>query len=214
MTFDLFVDTFLERRRELHSSDMSDERVAFLRHEYGQTQRAVSAAYRPLRDSYCSFLRAEPQYDLRYEDYGDDAGHFPIDHPLITWWEALTFDDAISKWSNADDSHLAPLLARQRAVLDAFSDWLDEQASHAARSERSETYEEASLRAAEAYALEQAEGPPYVNVVTDILPPRRRPPLAKRVGAYAYEHFLKAIIVAVVAAVAAGLILHFGFDIG
>jgi hypothetical protein len=48
---------------------------------------------------------------------------------------------------------------------------------------RQETYEEASLRAAEQYSLEQLKAPEYVNVVTGVFP-RDKPSTVQRLSAF------------------------------
>lgn len=76
----------------------------------------------------------------------------------------------------------------------------------AARSEES---------ALEDYLVEEAENPPhYVNVVTgyERAPPKPGP--VRRSVNYAYEHFVKAIIIGVIVAVVAALIISYGFGIG
>lgn len=55
--------------------------------------------------------------------------------------------------------------------------------------------------------LEEMENPRYVNVVTDILPIPKEPSRGRLVGAYLYEHYIKAIIIAVCAGLITLLIL-------
>ena len=114
--FDVYIDTFLQRRRELDAFDASDEEVRKLDEEYRRLHRDVVSAYRAVREHYRRFLRDEPRYDLRGR-YDDGLGGFMpvLDHPLTDWWEPLTFERALWKWANADDAHLGPLLREQRA---------------------------------------------------------------------------------------------------
>jgi hypothetical protein len=124
--FDTFINTFLERRRQVGPQRTHDEFGTF-RDEYRVLQRRVVAAYRPVKDLYLNFLHHEPQFDRRNEVYGDEAHYFSPDNPLTDLWSALTFDEALHRWENADDEHFAAFLERDRAVLDAFADWAAEE---------------------------------------------------------------------------------------
>jgi hypothetical protein len=119
--FRSYTETFLQRRRELRS-DTPPERVEEMRSEYRKLQRAVVQAYRPIRDLYRDFIEEEPGYDQRHEVVDDPYG-LALDYPLTNWWTPLTFDEALDKWSNADDEHIGHFLRRQHAVLEAFEDW-------------------------------------------------------------------------------------------
>jgi hypothetical protein len=60
----------------------------------------------------------------------------------------------------------------------------------------------------------QLEAPRYVKVVTDVLPRRPKSSLVRRIAAYVYEHFVKAIVIGVVVTVVAAVILHLTLGIG
>lgn len=127
--FDKYVDTFLDRRRELHE-DVSDERLGELRDEYRALQRQVASTYRRVREHYRRFIEAEPDYDRRVEMFDPPLPGLPLDYPLTSWWKPITFDEAVANWANADDEYIRRNLDREHAVLDAFEDWLREADNH------------------------------------------------------------------------------------
>jgi hypothetical protein len=113
---------FRERRLEF-AADISEKKRDEIRAEYRELRRQVDRAFRPLRDLFVEFLGEEPRYDLR-RDVHDDGGHdVPVESPFTQWWDALTFEEALDRWANADDDHIENLLRRQEAVLDAFENW-------------------------------------------------------------------------------------------
>lgn len=122
--FDLYIDTFFERRREVTNGRVSAERLGTIRQEYRTCQREVAKAYLPVRDSYQRFLSEMPEYAEPYNPHDIELdGADVYDPPINDWWQALTFDDARKKWAAADDDHVGPFIDHQRAVLDAFQDW-------------------------------------------------------------------------------------------
>ena len=118
--------TFLERRRELQA-EVPDSRLEEVRDEYRSKQRQVGQAYRRVRDLFHAFLREEPGYDTRHEVFVNGGHDLPLDYALTNWWSPLTLDEALNKWSNADDDHIGHYLRRQQAVLEAFEDWAGEE---------------------------------------------------------------------------------------
>jgi len=120
--FERYMRTFLAHRRELQG-DLSDQRVNEIRDEYRTLQRAVVAAYRPVRDLFHGFIEEEPGFDQRNQMFDDGIGDIPLEYPLTSWWRPLTFDEARANWANADDDHIEQHLQRMLAVLEAFEDW-------------------------------------------------------------------------------------------
>jgi len=118
-SFEHFVDTFLWRRRELAGAISVPRDV---REEYQQLHRAIVRDYARVRDDYVRFIESDPSYDLRGDVDAESPEMHAVDEPLTSWWRPLTFEDALQRWSNADDDHLAPFLERQKAVLRAFAE--------------------------------------------------------------------------------------------
>jgi hypothetical protein len=123
--FDAFIETFLARRAEF-GEGMDAEAMERAREEYGRLHLRVTAAYRKLRDHYRRFLREEPQYDRSSNDPDD----FVPEEPLADWWRPLTFDAELARYANASDDHLRPFIAEERAILDAFKEWIAEPRAH------------------------------------------------------------------------------------
>ena len=105
---------------------MSPEQLEQAREEYGRLQRRAVRAYRAVRPHYQRFLREEPQYDRS----SSDLLNFVPKEALASWWEPLTFDAALNKYANADDEHLRPIIAEERAILEAFEEWIAEPRHH------------------------------------------------------------------------------------
>lgn len=79
--FDVYVDALFGWRRELVGG-MTPERRAAVAQEYRQLHRAVTAAYRRIRDRYQDFLLDEPRYDIRGQLFDDGlagAADYAID---------------------------------------------------------------------------------------------------------------------------------------
>lgn len=123
---DNYMETLLLRRAE---QDVTSARLTEMREEYGEIQRGLARLFRPLRDLFARFVEEEAQYDLRGEHESPYGGLSP-EYPLTKWWRPLTFDQAVDEWRNADDTHIQYYLERQRAVLRAFEEWLEEPENH------------------------------------------------------------------------------------
>jgi len=123
--FDEFIETFLTRRAQFVAG-MTGEELERAREEYGRLQRRAARAYRAVRDHYRRFLQEEPQYDRSSFDPED----FVPEEPLPDWWQPLTFDAALDRYANADDEHLRVYIAEERAILEAFAEWISEPRHH------------------------------------------------------------------------------------
>jgi hypothetical protein len=119
--FDAFIQTFLTRRAQ-YAAGMGGEELERAREEYGRLQRRAAAAYRAVREHYRRFLADEPQYDRSSADWED----FVPEEPLPDWWRPITFDSALERYAHADDAHLRRLIAEERAILEAFAEWIAE----------------------------------------------------------------------------------------
>jgi hypothetical protein len=119
--FDEYIETFLTRRAQ-YKAGMSGEELDRAREEYGRLQRGVARAYRAVREHYRRFLNDEPQYDRSSADFED----YVPEEPLPRWWQPLTFDEALETYANADDDHLRRFIAEERAILEAFAEWIAE----------------------------------------------------------------------------------------
>jgi hypothetical protein len=126
VAFDEFIETFLTRRAEYVAHGMKTERLEQAREEYQLLQRRAVRAYRAVRDDYRRFLDDEPQFDRG----SPDPDYYVAQDWLADWWSPLTFDAALNKYANADDDHLRPHIAEDRAILEAFVEWVAEPAHH------------------------------------------------------------------------------------
>lgn len=150
--FDDFTDIFLywrgeqERRGSFAQTPIGLKKA---RDEYQDRRLKVDSAHRVVRDLFRQFVEEEPTYDLRGDLSDDAAADIPVDYPLRDWWSALTFDDALDRWANADDDHLQPFIERQRAVLRAFEAW---------SAERGEARRESDVTEAEPHDLPRVGG--------------------------------------------------------
>jgi hypothetical protein len=123
--FDDYMETFLARRAQ-YNEGMTGHQLEEARAEYGRLQRRAVRCYRDLREHYRRFLRDEPQFDRSSADPDD----YVSAEPLPFWWEALTFDSALDRYANADDDHLRRYMTEERAILEAFTEWIAEPRHH------------------------------------------------------------------------------------
>jgi hypothetical protein len=123
--FDDYMETFLARRAE-YNGGMSEQQLEDTRAEYGRLQRRAVRCYRAVRSHYRRFLRDEPQFDRSSADPND----YVPEEPLPDWWDAFTFDAALDRYANADDDHLRRYITEERAILEAFAEWIAEPRHH------------------------------------------------------------------------------------
>jgi hypothetical protein len=124
--FDDFIETFLARRAEYVAQAMTTERLEQAREEYGRLHRRAVRACRAVRDYYRRFLDDEPQYDRG----SPDPDYYVAKEWLADWWSPLTFDAALDKYASADDEHLRRYIGEERAILEAFAEWIAEPRHH------------------------------------------------------------------------------------
>jgi hypothetical protein len=51
-------------------------------------------------------------------------------HVTRAYRAVLTFDEALDTYANADDDHLRRYVAEERAILEAFAEWIAEPRNH------------------------------------------------------------------------------------
>jgi len=123
--FDDFIETFLSRRAQ-YEAGMTENELERAREEYARLQRRAVRAYRAIREHYRRFLEDEPQYDRS----SPDPDFYVAKEWLADWWSPLTFDAALANYANADNDHLRRYMAEERAILDAFAEWIAEPRHH------------------------------------------------------------------------------------
>jgi hypothetical protein len=140
---------------------------------------------------------ARPQADIRFSAI-DTRGSFEAldveslraivasadERPYELRMFAVNGDEEFSVSITPNGSSTARVVSTDQMMVDHYKARFREVFLTRARASHSppETYEEASLRVAEEYALEQIERPRYVNVVEEVLPPRPKPSFWARHG--------------------------------
>jgi len=129
-TLDAFVEDFLRLRGDIADTPESPPGGSEMQgEEYQALRRDVDNSFRAVEESFVTFVRTEPEYDLRHTDYFglDDVDDVHADFPITSWWRPLTLGEALDEFANVDAPAMRGNLRRQHAVLDAFSGWIDHQ---------------------------------------------------------------------------------------